>query len=111
MLHPAEAVVRADMSTVRRLLAPAVIVAAPFLVYRSALSAYCFDDDFQWLVGSWSFGASQLFDLSQMNHFYRPVIDFYFGVATPLFGGSPVLFHLANVLIHAANGLLLFALA
>ena len=46
-----------------------------------------------------------------MNHFYRPVIDAYFGIATPAFGGSPVLFHLANVVLHAANGLLVFAFA
>jgi hypothetical protein len=94
-----------------RVLAALVIVAAAFVVYRGALTAYFFDDDFQWLVGTWSFGAARLFDLSQLSHFYRPVIDVYFAAATPLYGGSPAMFHAANIVIHAANGLLLLALA
>jgi hypothetical protein len=46
-----------------------------------------------------------------MRHFYRPVIDLYFAIATPLFGGSPTLFHIANIALHAANALVLLALA
>src|SRR5262249_44191563 len=72
---------------------------------------YFFDDDFQWLVGTWSFGASRLFNVSELSHFYRPIIDLYFAAATPLFGGSPTAFHVANVAIHAGNGLMLLALA
>ncbi len=88
-----------------------IIVAAAVFVYRAAVSAYFFDDDFQWLVGTWAFHPAQLLDFAHLNHFYRPVIDVYFATATPLFGGSPILFHLANIGLHGANGLLLFALA
>jgi hypothetical protein len=88
-----------------------IIVAAAAFVYRAAVSAYFLDDDFQWLVGTWSFHPAHLLDFARPAHFYRPVIDVYFATATPLFGGSPMLFHLANVGLHGANGLLLFALA
>jgi hypothetical protein len=88
-----------------------ILVAAAAVVYRAAAFAYFFDDDFSWLVGTWAFQRGQLVDFAHMTHFYRPVIDLYFAIATPLFGGSPTLFHLANIGLHAANGLLLFALA
>lgn len=87
------------------------LVAAVTVVYHGALSAYFFDDDFQWLVGSWSFHPSQLVAFGTLSHFYRPVIDVYFAVATPLFRGSPVLFHLASVVLHATNAIVIFALA
>ena len=99
------------MRVARLLAAVSTLIAAAAVVYRPALSAYFFDDDFQWLVGSWSFHPARLVAFADMNHFYRPVIDAYFGIATPAFGGSPVLFHLANVVLHAANGLLVFAFA
>ena len=93
-----------------RVLASAIVVVAALFVYRAAASAYFFDDDFQWLVGTWAFRPAQLLDFSHMSHFYRPVIDLYFAAATPLFGGSPAPFHLFNIGLHAANGLLLMAL-
>jgi hypothetical protein len=80
-------------------------------VYRAAVSAYFFDDDFQWLVGTWAFTPRQLIDVAHLRHFYRPIIDLYFAAATPLFGGSPELFHVANIALHALNGLILLALA
>ena len=46
-----------------------------------------------------------------LSHFYRPVIDIYFAVMTPLLGGSPVLFHAASIALHTANVLVVFALA
>ena len=91
--------------------AAVVLVSAAAIVYHNALSASFFDDDFQWLVGSWSFHPSQLVAFGTLSHFYRPVIDLYFAAATPLFHGSPVLFHLASIVLHAANALVIFALA
>src|SRR5712691_11149649 len=91
--------------------AAVILVSAAAIVYQNALSASFFDDDFQWLVGSWSFHASQLVAFGTLSHFYRPVIDLYFAAATPLFDGSPVLFHLASIVLHAANALVIFALA
>jgi hypothetical protein len=90
---------------------PLVIVVAAFVAYRSALFAYFYDDDFQWLVSSLSFTPVRLVDILSPIHFYRPVIDLYFAVATPLFGASPTLFHAANIVLHAVNALLLLALA
>ncbi len=91
--------------------ASVILVSAAVIVYHNALSAYFFDDDFQWLLGAWAFHSSQLLGFGALNHFYRPVIDLYFAAATPLFRGSPVLFHLTSILLHAANALVVFALA
>jgi hypothetical protein len=46
-----------------------------------------------------------------MGHFYRPVIELYFWIASPLFDGSPRAFHVANIVLHAANGLLVYLVA
>jgi hypothetical protein len=86
------------------------ILAAVAIVYRRALSIYFFEDDFQWLVSTWTYRPASLLELGQHSHFYRPVIELYFWIATPLFDGSPVLFHAANVALHALNGLAFFAL-
>jgi hypothetical protein len=87
------------------------LVAASAIVYHNALSASFFDDDFQWLVGSWSFEPAQLVAFGSLTHFYRPVVDLYFAVMTPLLGGSPVLFHASSIALHAATVLVVFALA
>lgn len=95
----------------KRAAAAASLVLAVVIVYHNALAAYFFDDDFQWLVGSWSFRPAQLVAFGSLSHFYRPVIDIYFAVMTPLLGGSPVLFHAASIALHTANVLVVFALA
>jgi hypothetical protein len=89
----------------------ALLIVVSIAVYYPALSAAFFDDDYQWLVSSWSFHPGQLVAFGSMSHFYRPVIDTYFGVLTPLLGGSPLLFHAASIGIHVANVLVVFALA
>ena len=94
-----------------RILASLVIVAAVAFVYRAALSAYFFDDDFQWLAGTLTFTPARLIDVSHMGHFYRPIVDLFFTIGARFFGGSPTLLHLAILILHAANGLLLMALA
>jgi hypothetical protein len=95
----------------RNVAARAALLLAVVIVYHNAMWASFFDDDFQWLVGSWSFRPAQLVAFSSMNHFYRPVIDLYFAMMTPLLDGSPVLFHEASIALHAANVLVVFALA
>ena len=87
------------------------LVAASVIVYHNALSASFFDDDFQWLVGSWSFQPAKLLAFGSLTHFYRPVVDVYFAAMTPLLGGSPMLFHAASIALHAATVLVVFALA
>ena len=91
--------------------ARAALLIAVVIVYHNALWASFFDDDYQWLVGSWSFHPAQLVAFGGMTHFYRPVIDVYFAVMTPLVGGSPILFHEASIVLHMINVLVVFALA
>ena len=111
MEHPNQRFTSAKQILKAHFVAVAVLVAAVVIVYHNALSAYFFDDDFQWLVTSWSFHPGQLAAFAAMSHFYRPVIDVYFAVLTPLLGGSPVLFHAASIALHAGVVLLVFALA
>jgi hypothetical protein len=99
------------MHRMSRVAAVFTLVIASVIVYHNALRASFFDDDFQWLVGSWSFHPSQLVAFSSMSHFYRPVIDVYFAALTPLLGGSPVFFHAVSIAIHVATVLVIFALA
>ncbi len=99
------------MKRTSEIAAAVILVSAAVIVYHNALSAYFFDDDFQLLVGSWSFRSSQLVAIGSLSHFYRPVIDLYFAAATPLFRGSPVIFHLVSILLHAATALVIFAMA
>lgn len=84
------------------------VMAAAAVVYRGIVSAYFFEDDFQWLMTTRAFRPEHVLDLGRYAHFYRPVVELYFWAALSLFGGSAALFHLANVAIHAANGVLLF---
>jgi hypothetical protein len=62
-------------------------------------------------VTRWVFQPSNLLDISGQSHFYRPVIELYFWIGSPLFGGSPVAFHLASILLHIANCGLVYLLA
>ncbi len=95
----------------RRAAAALVLVGAVLFIYRAAIPAYFFEDDFQWLVSRWSFRPADLFDLSNRSHFYRPVIELYFWIASPFFGGSAVAFHLASIALHVLNAGLVYLVA
>lgn len=86
-----------------------IVLSAIAAVYWRALGAYFYEDDFAWLMTTFTFQPGHIFDFAAYNHFYRPVIELYFWTAAPLFGGSPALFHAASVALHAVNALLLFA--
>jgi hypothetical protein len=88
-----------------------LVVGLTAIVYRGALDAYFFQDDFQWLAGTLTYHPASLLDFTGREHFYRPVIELYFWALTPLVDGSPRAFHAANVALHAANGLLVLLLA
>jgi hypothetical protein len=62
-------------------------------------------------VSRWAFHPSQLLDISGQSHFFRPIIELYFWIGSPLFGGSPVAFHLASIALHMANCGLVYLLA
>ncbi len=94
----------------RAVLALAVLAAIAG-VYWKAIGAYFYEDDFAWLMTTFTFQPARILDLASYNHFYRPVIELYFWIAAPLFGGSPVLFHAVSVGLHVLNALLLFAFA
>lgn len=85
----------------RDLATRAALVLAVVIVYHNALWASFFEEDYGWLVGSWSFHP----------HVYRPMIDMYFAVMTPLVRSSPILFHEASIALHIVNVLVVFALA
>jgi hypothetical protein len=99
------------MKIATRLWASLVLVIAAAIVYRPAISAYFFDDDFQVLVSTWAFRLPFLVDITHRDHFYRPVMDLYYAASTSMTGGSPALLHLVNIAIHSVNGIVLFALA
>ena len=84
------------------------VMAAIVAVYWKAVGAYFYEDDFQWLMSTFTFQPWHIFDVGAYSHFYRPVIELYFWAATPLFHGSPSLFHTASIALHALNALLLF---
>ena len=88
-----------------------LLAGAVFFIYWNAIFAYYLDDDFQWLVTRWAFTPSNLLDISGQSHFYRPIIELYFWIGSPLFGGSPVAFHLASIVLHIVNCGLLYLLA
>jgi hypothetical protein len=94
----------------RRLAASLVLIGAVALIYREAVSAYFFEDDFQWLVTRWSFRPSDLLDLASRSHFYRPVIELYFWIGSAV-TASPAAFHVSSIALHALNGGLLYAVA
>ncbi len=90
--------------------AAALIAIAVVIVYHRALFAYFAADDFQWLVTKSTFHWQEIVWPIGLSRFFRPVIEAYFSVATPLFDGSPLLFHAANIVLHVANGLLVLVL-
>jgi hypothetical protein len=95
----------------RRSAAVVALVGAVAFIYGEAVTAYFFEDDFQWLVTRWAFHPSHLLAFGALSHFYRPVIDLYFWIASPLFDGSPVAFHVASIALHAVNGGLVYLVA
>jgi len=85
------------------------IAAIAFVLYRRAIGAYFFEDDFQWLVTRFGFHPSDLLHIGNYNHFYRPVVELFFYAGAAGFGHSARAFHLLSVSVHAANALLVYA--
>jgi hypothetical protein len=87
------------------------VVAAVAQIYQKAALSYFFNDDFQWLQSAQHFHWSRLVDLSQYDHFYRPVIEVYFFVGLQLFGCAAFPFHVASLVIHLLCTAILFQFA
>jgi dolichyl-phosphate-mannose-protein mannosyltransferase len=83
-------------------------IAAVLIVYRHAVGAFFFEDDFQWLMTTRFFHPADVLNIGSYSHFYRPVIELYFWAGVALFGRSAALFHAASIAVHAVNGILLF---
>jgi len=90
-----------------------LLLGATTAVYLSAgvTHAYLAADDFQWLEGGFLFHWSRVFNQIAGDHFYRPVIDIWFGGATLACGPSPACYHLLNLGLHFVNVALVFSLA
>jgi len=88
-----------------------IAAALAFLLYRRAIGAYFFEDDFQWLVTRFGFHPSDLLQLGNYNHFYRPAVELFFYTGVAAFGHSAWAFHLVSVAVHAINALLVYAVA
>ena len=93
----------------RALVLPSVSLALvlTWVVYRPTLDAYLLNDDFQWLVNARRFTPGQLIDISSRQHFFRPVVEAYFFVATILFGQEPRTVRVLNLVLHSINLVLL----
>ena len=83
---------------------------AAWYVSAGLARAWFAEDDFTWLLGGLAFGWPQ-FDVTTRTHFFRPVINLWFGGATGACGVSAACYHLANLTVHLANVALVFALA
>jgi hypothetical protein len=90
------------------LLAAALIAAAVLAIYYPSLSAYFFEDDFEWLVSRWNFHPADLLTLRER---YKPVFELYFWFGSVLTDSSSVAFHAASIAVHILNGWLVLALA
>ncbi len=90
-----------------------LLLAATAAAYLSAgvTRAYLAADDFQWLEGGFLFHWSRIFDQIAGDHFYRPVIDVWFGGATLACGASTACYHVLNLGLHLLNVALVFSLA
>ena len=90
-----------------------LLLAATAAAYLSAgvTRAYLAADDFQWLEGGFLFHWSRIFDQIAGDHFYRPVIDIWFGGATLACGPSTSCYHVLNLGLHFLNVALVFSLA
>ncbi|MEO8481212.1 MAG: hypothetical protein ABI634_03330 [Acidobacteriota bacterium] len=89
----------------------ALIVGLVVAIYSPSSTAFFFNDDYAWLSQSWEVDPRHFFDLSRYSHFYRPVIELYFGWGLHTFGCDPVPFHWLSVAIHLMTCGLVFLLA
>jgi hypothetical protein len=92
------------------IVAAVAVVVLAFGLYAPALSAYYFEDDFQWLATTWTFRPQHILDISAHHHFYRPILELYFYGGVRAFGGSAAAFHFFGVAVHAINGMLVYGL-
>jgi hypothetical protein len=106
-------VVNATRSPYRSAVWLILLLAATAAAYVSAgvTRAYLAADDFQWLEGGFLFHWSRIFNQIAGDHFYRPVIDVWFGGATLACGSSTACYHLLNLGLHFLNVALVFSLA
>jgi hypothetical protein len=89
----------------------ALVVGLVVLIYSTSSRAVFFNDDYAWLSQSWHLDPRNFLDLSRYSHFYRPVIELYFGWGLRAFGCDPVPFHWLSVAIHLMTVGLVFLFA
>jgi hypothetical protein len=87
------------------------VAATTLLLYFPVLDAYLWADDFGWLTAGQTFDPVSTLSFLQRTHFYRPLIDLYFDLATAVFGYAARPFHALNLALHIVNASLVFAIA
>jgi hypothetical protein len=93
------------------LIASLIAAGAVVWTYWPAFSSYLIDDDFQWIDGAMQLGASRALIVTGRTHFYRPIVELYFGIMYALFGCSVLALHVASVCIHIVNAWLVMLVA
>jgi hypothetical protein len=85
-------------------------IAITFAVYWPALGYYLVNDDFGWLANGRDFSWLRLVSMAGRDHFYRPVVEIYFGSLFRLCGMNTVCLHAFSLLLHATNVFLVWLL-
>ena len=85
-------------------------LAATLYLASGVAHAYLAEDDFTWLLGGLAFSWSQL-DFAGRTHFFRPVINLWFGGLTDVCGPAAGCYHVADLTVHLVNVALVFRLA
>jgi hypothetical protein len=91
--------------------ATAAIALAVAAIYSGTAGYGLFSDDFEWLLGASRFEPARLFDLSNRDHFYRPVLELYFPAAVSLCGRSTPCYHWLSIVLHLGTSGLVAGLA
>jgi hypothetical protein len=89
---------------------PLIAAGLALWTYWPAFSSYLIDDDFQWIDGAMQLGASRAFVVSGRTHFYRPILELYFGLMYASFACSALAVHVGSVCIHIVNAWLVMRL-
>src|SRR5262249_24326842 len=105
----AGAVSAAPVRTVASLAGGAAVLLTAY-IYWPAVRLYFLHDDFQWIEGAMAFRPSQLWQLSDRQHFYRPGIELYFALMHRGAGCEAAAFHLASLVVHVTNASFVFAI-
>lgn len=70
------------------LTASAALIGLAVFIYWRAAGGHFFNDDYGWLSQTFDLSVARFFDISHYSHFYRPVIEVYFGLGLALLAAT-----------------------